>query len=456
MTEVKYYSSKIPAAHTVGEIQAFLPSACVEADMVMLRCGIMLTMPSRAPLREERATQHWGNSMSLFDDISRHYEGPAGYSEAPFSFLNRSARPAADRVRTLVDSWFSRYPLSEQAALRARIRSQDDRHHLSAFFELFMHELLLRLHCEVHVHPDMNNDTTKRPDFEVTSPEGERFFVEAIIATDESETDVAARARMNVVYDALNQLDSPNFFLGMDLEGTPETPPSAKSMRAFLQERLENLDPDAIIELWETNGLSGIPRWHYQHDGWDITFFPIPKSAEARGKPSVRPIGMKFHGFRQIAPEQAIKSAVLRKAGRYGDLGRPYVIAVNAISEYGVDRTDAIEALFGQEQLEVTWPSTPGGPMGFRPTRKPDGAWISPKGPRYTRVSAILLTSPVTPWSIARVSACLYHNPWAVRAYSSVLTRFPQALLEENGHMSWLEGIASSELLEISPDWPEK
>jgi hypothetical protein len=54
----------------------------------------------------------------------------------------------------------------------------------SAFFELFLHELLLRLGCNVEVHPDPGTGSSRRPDFLVTDPDGQQFFLEAVLATD--------------------------------------------------------------------------------------------------------------------------------------------------------------------------------------------------------------------------------------------------------------------------------
>jgi len=49
----------------------------------------------------------------------------------------------------------------------------------------------------------------------VTPPAGNPFYLEAVLATGESETAAAARARLNSVYDVLNALECPNFFISV-------------------------------------------------------------------------------------------------------------------------------------------------------------------------------------------------------------------------------------------------
>jgi len=386
--------------------------------------------------------------MRLFDDLQRSDSSAARHSEPAFPFLNRSARTEFARVRDVLEVWFSRYPPSEQAALASRFRSQDDIPHESAFFELFLHELLLRLGCEVTVHPGANAKKSKRPDFLVKSDSG-TFYLEATLASEASNEDRAAQARENVVYDALDRLDSPDFFIGMNLRGAPKTPPSAKSIRTFLADRLTGLDPDDVSRLYRLGGEKAFPRWSYQHDGWTIEFFPIPKSLGARGKPGIRPVGSRSYAIWDKTAS-AIRNAILSKAGKYGNLEAPYVIAVNVLP-HGAQRDDIMEALFGDEQMVIH--PTESGPEEGGMSRKLNGAWTSPTGPRYTRVSAALLCGGVLPWTILRAPVCLYHNPWAKHPYESPLTRLAQAI-PQGDRMHWEEGEALHSVLGLSENWP--
>ena len=77
-------------------------------------------------------------------------------------------------------------------------------------------ELLLCLGYSVECHPDVPNGL-KHPDFLACSPRGDDFYLEAVLANEASDEKVAEKARMNVVYDTIDRIESPNFFVGMRL-----------------------------------------------------------------------------------------------------------------------------------------------------------------------------------------------------------------------------------------------
>jgi len=389
--------------------------------------------------------------MRLFHEIHRTNEGPAQYAEPEFTYLNRSARVAASRVRQLLEAWFSRYPVAGQGDLVGRFRSTDDKQHRSAFFELFLHELLLCLDCRVEIHPSVGEMSRRYPDFLAEPPSANRFYMEAVVATGESTEDAAARARMNDVYDTLNRLESPNFFIGVKLRGAPRTPPPARQIRSFLAQRFVAQDPDEMAKVLESGGLDALPHWYYEHENWELDFFPIPKRPDARGRAGVRPLGMQFYQLVCIEPRVAIRDAIVKKAGRYGEPDLPYVVAANALDE-NVDEIDVEEALFGKEEFTVSRQQA--GSSCVEMTRAPDGVWGSESGPRYTRVSAVLVAAPVLPWNVPRAPMCLYHNPWAEKPYSSELTRLPQAFLEA-GRVKRVGGESLAVVLGLPSGWPE-
>jgi hypothetical protein len=256
---------------------------------------------------------------------------------------------------------------------------------------------------------------------------------------------------MNDVYDALNRLHSPDFFIGMNVQGAPEAPVPAKQIRAFLKTEMDKLDADAIAERWRTGTTSAVPHWHYEYAGWDIDFYPIPKSPELRGKQGVRPIGMRSFEGKFVDSSGPIKAAITKKGGRYGDLDLPYVVAVNTLDESIVDQIDVMNALFGEEQYVITF--GPDGPDEHQVSRAPNGVWTSRSGPRYTRISAVLLGVRILPFTVASANLWLIHNPWAQRPYSSVLTCLPQGV-PQSGHMEWRPGESLAAILELPEGWP--
>jgi hypothetical protein len=102
--------------------------------------------------------------MNLFDDIVRTRTNKKGYSEADYPYLNQSARPQQERIRTLLDKWFVNFTQMNQLGssrtyqdklrnLWTEFRSKDTRKHWGAFFELYCHEFLCAQGYKVEVEP---------------------------------------------------------------------------------------------------------------------------------------------------------------------------------------------------------------------------------------------------------------------------------------------------------------
>jgi hypothetical protein len=390
--------------------------------------------------------------MELFDDISRKDRGSANYSKSRFDYLNRSARPESERVRNLLEEWFAHIPSEVQLKLWSDFRSKDDRQHTSAFFELYLHELLFRLKFDIDFHPTIEGEST-HPDFMVSKSGEQLFYLEAAL-TGLSNTEVATKARENRVYDSLNKMKSPNFFIGLRVRGAPATSPPDKKIRDSLESRLADLDPDEVAEQLKRGNLEALPSWDLEYEGWRITFIAIPKSPADRGKPGVRPIGVQIPEVIFHTPHIGIRDSIRSKASKYGELDLPYVVAINIIDEFDVDDIDISNALFGEERVTVVFDKNDSTKQHLG--RKPNGAWYGPNGPHNQRVSAVLIAVNLRPWSIAKVTPILWHNPWAIYPLSQDVLSLPQLvpdsvdnqLVKRGGKSSW-------QLLELYPNWPK-
>ncbi len=380
--------------------------------------------------------------MSLFDEVDRTDLSPASYTELEYEFLNRSARPEVATIRKILDEWYVNFP-DKNYKLKSRFQSRKKDQFQGAFFELYLHALLTAFDCIIEVEPD--GITGTKPDFFVHSPTGEKFFLEATVATDVSADEAASNARMNEVFDAVNRMSSPDFFIGMKLDGRPKTPPSAKAIRKFLQEHLSELNPDKVIIDYEAKGNQGLPHWKYEHDGWKITFYPIPKWPEAREKADVRPIGVQSRGFERVNTTSAIRKSVERKATKYGKLNCPYIVAVNVFG-WSLDRDDVVDALFGTVQAIVRYSEVPP-PVEYERAR--DGVWVAPNGIKNTRVSAVLIGKSISPWSLGISEIMLFHNPWAEYPYNDVLTELSEAL-PKDGKIAFKDGKSPASVLKLN------
>lgn len=381
---------------------------------------------------------------TLFDDVVRSDTGPAAYAEPSFPYWNRTARADIERVRYELEQWFARYPPSSAPDLRARVRSSNDVQHQGAFFELFLHELLLRKDASVDPHPAVLG-TTKRPEFDVTPVDGASFYLEAKVATDESSTEASARQRANMVYDAINDLASPDFWINVEVEGAPNSLVPTRKLKTFVEKCLSGADYDDVATKYERSGLAELPRWRYEHDGWIVDFFPIPKQ-KARGRGGTRPMGLQMPGPKWVDPVSPLRDAILQKAKRYGTPDKPYVIAINALSEW-LESDQIVEALFGDEEWVSRFPEDE---LRFR--RKRNGVWTSSSG-TYTRVSAVMVFQKLHPWSFPAAAVRLYHHPQAQRPLNDgPLMALPQARVTGD-ELILTDGESIGDVFGLSADW---
>jgi hypothetical protein len=383
-------------------------------------------------------------SQMLFHSGPRTDHEPASHLDGEFDFLDRSARPAAERVRVLLESWAEDYPESEGAALGARLRAEFE----ATFFEMFLFQVLCRLGCEVELHP-LLAPTTARPDFLARFANGRELILEARVATDKSDAERREAARAGALFDEIKKIESPDFFLSIDEVSNPSAKqPSGRRVRAFIKRQIAELDPDEVAARLADCGPDSLPSWKFEEDGFEFTFSVVPKSPEARGKPGPA-IGIYPSESRSGGSSQAIRDSIFRKVAKYGPATSPFVVAVNTLTSWGSNRTDVAEALLGSEQ--VVWSPHS---SETRLRRAPNGVWGRSEAPRNRHLSAVVGGS-VFPWNLPVAPVCVYHNPYAQYPCTDLDWCLPQALVAD-GRLAWTDGVEPGVLLGLQSDWPGK
>ena len=175
-----------------------------------------------------------------------------------------------------------------------------------------------------------------------------------------------------------------------------------------------------------------------------MIFRPIAKKPEARGRRSIRPIGMWRTNWQLFDHRTPLLIALEDKARRYGQLGLPYLIAINAMET--IDEIDVMETLFGRERWHIPVDAPEVEPAM---SREPNGLWTNDVGPKNTGVSGVLLFKRLTPWFICHFPPRLYHNPWPAHPYTGVLTQLPQAV-PDRGRMQYVDGVSLRQLLGLA------
>lgn len=225
--------------------------------------------------------------MSLFEDnLEMIGTRPKLRTESVYSYYARSQRPALTQIRLHLNAWFEDLPRAGKLDVLRRFRSSVGKEHEAAFFEIYLHRLFSRMGFQLEPHPVLRNKAN-HPDFLVQKNTQPLLYLEATITT-ESIAEAGAQKRINQVYEALDKLDSPDFFLSVEVQGSPRTPPSGADLRLKVATWLRTLDYSAIRARWEINNLSSGPVFDWAHDGWELTITPIPKTPDRRGSKGVR------------------------------------------------------------------------------------------------------------------------------------------------------------------------
>lgn len=385
----------------------------------------------------------------VFDGHPRDIAGGADHLVSQFEYLNRSDRDEAERVRNLVEDLFSRYPADAQDTLRTRLRSVDDNQHMGAVFELVLYELLLRAGCQILAVEPALEGTERSPDFFAQTETGARFYLEATLATGRSRTQEGADRRLSEALQAIDSVQSPDFFLDAHIAGTPAAPVSGRHLKRRLEDWLQTLDYEQITAQGNDEATAR-PEFTYEQHGVRFRIAVIPRHQTRGTTERGRAIAGRTLAPLSVQPQEPIRTAVLGKAGRYGDLDAPYIVAVNALSTYARE-DDAVDALFGTKIVSVRQTAE-----GFedRIGRDTDGVWYGARGPVNTRISAVLSTERLGPWSLGQRRARLFVNPWARRPLAALpLAIDVREVREKRLHRT--AGSSIAELLELPEGWPE-
>lgn len=390
--------------------------------------------------------------MNLFDPDERTDMRYRRHSEPEFAYLNQSARPGVIALRSLLEEWYARFPADAQADVRARFRSNNDYSHASAFFELYLHELLTKLGYAMMAHPPLR-DLTTHPDFLVRRNDGCEFYMEATLAGIPNKMQQGAQARVDQVYDVLDRMDSPDFFIHVDLSGAPATPPPASRLRRDVERWLRTLDVEAIATAGAAGDFDSAPRFSWTHEGWEIELMPIAKSPAARGKAGIRPLGMFSPEAQWLQTDADLKAALEAKAKKYGLLEVPFILAVNYVGLH-CDACDILNCLIGQESTVVSFDHD-NNLVTQHAQRKRNGFWIGPSGPRNQGVSGVLVFPGLNEWNMGVLTPELYHNPWTTRSLSpdcwALAQRVPNT---STGRFECRAAKGAAEVLGLPDPWP--
>ncbi len=350
----------------------------------------------------------------LFDpDIKREGEGPATYKEARFTYLNRTGRELFADARGRVEKWYEAYISlhpEEAKEMKSRFTSTDDKSHLSALTELYVHNFLLENGYMVVVHPELEH-TTARPDFLAVKDHHPCFYVEVATVIGSKEQGRLERFKAEIL-DAVDEISSPDFLISPNFKQTDsDAQPSTASVKKELVKWLGELDYEKVCKDYERDRKAGFPTYRWKQNSWMVDFMATPvkdEKREERKSTKSRNIGATFNGVREVTLGNDIRIAVKAKVDKYGLLGLPFLVAINVIADtFFCDDDTILTALFGPQTISML--TFPDGRQSTEVGRK-NGLLCNPRQIKCTRLSALMVIPGLEVQTVRNVEPKIWHH----------------------------------------------
>lgn len=309
---------------------------------------------------------------------------PRAHQEPAYAFLDRAAGARWAGVRAELDGWFARLPAAARADVRNRFAQDAALDHAGAFWELWVHEAHRRRGFAVTVHIGTEAGE-RRQDFALARGR-ERCWLEATVVGGDSPLSFTERRLDEQLRDIVATVRAPRFSLALDVVAYGACSPGRRRIVPPLERWLGSLDPRELR-------APAVRRLAFQDWVLDVEAIALD-DASARPCGCARLVPRAPAGGR-VNDVRPLRRKIKKKAARYGDLDRPYLLAVLALGDHVRER-DVQHALLGTSARD-------------------HAVWHGPGGPCNTRLSGVLVARGLRSTDPgALVAPSLWRNPWAV------------------------------------------
>lgn len=348
--------------------------------------------------------------MRLFDDFERTYYGPADPDEPFYKFLDRFNDPRAEQARTLCNQWFPDYecdaPEDELARFLGNFCGKDDVNHYAAWFELLMHQILVRIGFDVTVEPKLKlagHELT--PDFAIAW-NGSRIFVEATVVAPENDPFAPSQFEEDAD-DKFTQLEIANFTASIArASGTLNRRLKKQEIEREFERILAKHEPDEIQSRIDRYGYGSLPTEPISFGDWQLLVELWPLPPEKRAPRKARVAGWPQARMHDSSIPNA-KQKIKKKLKRYRQVSSQLIVAVNVHNLGGFDpKIDGHDVLFAR-----------------------DGIWSTNRGSGRRGPLAVLFVTNTNSYAVPNTPARLYVNPsFDPATLPQAFLRLPHAL----------------------------
>lgn len=182
-----------------------------------------------------------------------------------------------------------------------------------------------------------------------------------------SRTRCLDRVDLSAVLDTINAIESAEFSVMLGALTPGSDLPGQAEITAPIIKWLDGLDHAELVRRY----ADGKPprRFPFRVRRWSVDLTAFPRTGPSPGPPRLIAAGPIYGGF--VNDVSIIRQALIKKAGRYGTLDAPFVIAVVAPAPWRADE-GAIQVLYGSEVMRVAIGEEP---VRTEMARSPDGFW---------------------------------------------------------------------------------
>ena len=370
----------------------------------------------------------------LFDNVERDYVLPANAGESLYSFYNRSSLEGFARVRTMLQRWIERLPDDQPKKFVSKMRHKgrgspkENQQFNSAFVELFVHEFLRgTTDAHVEVEPSINGLT---PDFRVTETLSDGTDVEYVVEVTDMNLEKVPHPSTDwnerYVIDALDEIDSPDYFLHMETRGTLDRTPRKRDIQRPFQELIEATDYEEALVLTRIPGnmLDVMPTKTIQLGDWTLTGSLMPVSPGHRPK-----IGRFVGGYPSqdatIPTLSTPRNKLVEKARVYRDINNLIIALRFSHWEIPMD-----QLLLGLPDVETS-PYGQSGVARAIPQGQSDydsaGFWLDKTSLRHENVIGVVAFHTLHPHCVDKSTAVFYPNPYVPKPLPAWATSITHA-----------------------------
>ena len=311
----------------------------------------------------------------------------------------------------------------------------------SAFYELY----LFGLFEAVGISMDPIYDEKKRiPDFIANVNDG--FYIEATISVDDHHRNIGRHRIKSELFDYLNEtLKDPDFLISVNLLELSSKNPKMKIVKGKIENWLNQ-----IRKKDDLNSENEVSKNHLliESKGWKLLIHAIPIKQTIKDNPK-NIIGSIFQGFSFDNSKDKLRHTIMSKANHYKSLNKPLLLAINMLT-FNCDLMDIMDALFGDTVIEI--PKDREGPPTA--SRIYNGAWFENGKFRNRRISALLITNHLNPWSIAYQDVIVVHHPKPHYPLDKSSFPFKQKYFQA-GRLCDIDGLHPRKILNLKKGWPE-